>query len=77
MYVCWDVFGDRRDWYCAKRQISRVIGITGQPKEFVCADGCLNTGDILKDDTNDNVRILAFQNDVCGIEGGMIAPFTY
>lgn len=28
----------------------------------------------LQDDTNDNLGALAFQNDVCNVEGGMIVP---
>lgn len=38
MYVTWGGFGDERDWYCAKRQISQVIGVTGRPKG-VCMCG--------------------------------------
>ena len=38
MYGAWDVFGDGRDRDCAKRQIDRVIGVTGRPKG-VCMCG--------------------------------------
>lgn len=31
----------------------------------------------LQDDTNDNLRAVAFQNDVCYVEGGMIARFFF
>lgn len=33
----------------------------------------LKVSSYLQDDTNDNLRAVAFQNDVCNVESGMIA----